>query len=540
MPDLRTEAPALSWSALRELSNRSFFNFCRIVNAVPPGCYPISREIHKPLCDFYQQSGTYRKAIAMPRDWLKSTIFTKWGTIWRYLQNPECRVLIAAENERLAGRFLHWIQQQILNNKFLREMYPELNQVDPIWTRSHRWSSSECDLPRKGTYSEPSITAIGVGGAAQSGHYDFLCIDDLVGKKAKESLLVLESVLRWFDNTPELLVQPHKDMPSPSTISIHGTFWFPGDFLCYVRDKYQDFEFRVTPCRKREQESKWAHLIYVQKDDADIGESNWEQFPTEYYIQMAANPEKNIDYWAQHMNDPEQASGLTNFDTAWLRYYHIKEKDGQKYIVCDDDKEEFRLGAFPLYGFIDPGGFYDKRLTKTGSRFAVMTGGQPVGSRKKFITYAKAFKFKEPSLALDEVFVANNFYKPVTPAIWRQEVFAQQRYILMDIKKEAERRKIPMRIVDLPADERKDAKALRIDALKQPMFSGEIYVQRGMKDLISEIQVYPNGLTVDLLDTMAQMFRTYFRRNEEAREQPRPTPKQAWLSSGTTIGRTGY
>lgn len=530
----------LSWQGLRALSDKSFFNFCRIVNAVPPGCYPISREIHKTLCDFYQQPGTYRKCIAMPRDWLKSTIFTKWGTIWRYLQNPECRVLIAAENERLAGRFLHWIQQQILNNTYLREMYPELKQVDQGWMRSHRWSASECDLPRIGTYSEPTITAIGVGGAAQSGHYDFLCIDDLVGKKAKESLLVLESVLRWFDNAPELLVQPHKDMSHPSTISIHGTFWFPGDFLCYVRDKYPEFEFRVTPCRKREPASKWAHLIYVQSEKAEIGESNWEQFPTEYYIQMQANPEKNIDYWAQHMNDPEQASELTNFDTSWLRYYHIVEREGYRYIVCDDDKEEFRIGSFPLYGFIDPGGFSDKRLTKTGSRFAVMVGGQPTGTRKKFITYAHAFRFKEPDKALDEVFKANDFFKPVHPHVWRQEVYGQQRYILEDIRKESQKRKIPMRLVDLPADENKDSKALNIDQLKAPMFNGDLYVHRNFKDLISEIQVYPNGMTMDLVDLMAQMNKHYFKRNEVKENPPQPSARSVWAGSSSVTSRTGY
>jgi hypothetical protein len=533
-----TPSPTLSWVALRELSNRSFFHFVRLVNPAPPGCLPIDRDIHKPLCDFFQSKGSYRKVIAMPRDWLKSTVFTKWGAIWLYLQDPETRILIAAENERLAGRFLHWIQQQLLNNRFLREMYPELKPIDQAWTRSHRWSASECDLPRVGTYSEPTFTAIGVGGAAQSGHYTQVLIDDLVGKKAKESLLVLESVLRWFDNAPELLVQPHKDMPNPSSIHIHGTFWFPGDFLCYVRDKYPEFEFRVVPCRKRDQPSKFENITYVQNEEAEVGESNWDQFPTEYYIQMLANPEKNIDYWAQHMNDPEQSSELTNFDTAWLRYYHIVERDGHKYIVCDDDKEEFRVGSFPLQQFVDPGGFSDKRLTKTGSRFAVMCGGQPNGSRKKFITYAHAFRFKEPDKAMDEVFKCTQYFKPILPSLIRQERYGQQYYILADIRKEAERRKIPVRVVELKADEKKDSKANNIDAIKSPMFNGDVYIHRSMKELISEIQVYPNGMTKDLVDLLGQMMKHCFKRNEVKQEPPRPTSKQVY--GNTSQLRTGY
>lgn len=537
MPDSPQDA-RLSWTALRELSNRSFFQFVRIVNPAPPGCLPIDWDIHKPLCDFFQSKGSYRKVIAMPRDWLKSTVFTKWGAIWCYLQDKEARILIAAENERLAGRFLHWIQQQLMNNPFLREMYPELKQVDQVWTRTHRWSASECDLPRLGTYSEPTFTAIGVGGAAQSGHYTQVLIDDLVGKKAKESLLVLESVLRWFDNTPELLVQPHKDMNNPSSIHIHGTFWFPGDFLCYVRDKYPEFEFRVVPCRKRDPKSKWENLVYVQNPEAEIGESNWEQFPTEYYVQMQANPEKNIDYWAQHMNDPEQASELTNFDTAWLKYYRIEEREGKKWIVCEDDKEEFRVGSFPLYGFIDPGGFSDKRLTKTGSRFALMVGGQPQGSHKKFITYSHAFRFKEPDKCLNEVFKANDYFKPVTPVAWRQELAGQQAYISKDIRQEAKKRGIPFRLIETEIDESKDAKADRIDAVKAPMFNGELYVHRSMKDLISEIQVYPNGMTKDLLDLLGQMFKSVFKRGDK-KEGPRPLLARE-VYGRADVSRTGY
>jgi hypothetical protein len=471
----------------------------------------------------------------MPRDWLKSSLYTKWGVLYDYLQNNECRILIAAENENLAGRFLQWIERQVLTNKKLRNMYPELKQVDKAWTRSHKWSKSECDLPRTGTYSEPTITAIGVGGAAQSGHYDVVAIDDLVGKKAKESPMVLESVMRWLDNAPELLVQPFRDMPNPSVIRIIGTFWFPGDFLCYVRDRYPEYKFKVVPCRRTLKESRWPQVEYVQNDSVEAGESNWpEQFPTEYYVEMLANPEKNIDYWAQHMNDPEQATELTTFDVGWYKYYHFEEHDGYKYIVCEDDKEQFRVGSFLTYAFLDPGGFTDKRLTKSGSRTAILIGGQPTGTRKKFVTYTWAGRYKNPDKFMDEIFKANDVARPV---LWRQEIYAQQRYILDDIKKEAKKRGKPLRIIELESDERKDAKALNIDALKTPMFNGEIYIHSSMKDLISETQVYPNGMTKDLIDCLAQLNKTYWKRGEK---KPLVTHSsyQEKISQGES--RTGY
>jgi hypothetical protein len=135
---------------------------------------------------------------------------------------------------------------------------------------------------------------------------------------------------------------------------------------------------------------------------------------------------------------------------------------------------------------------------------------------------------------MDEIFKANDVARPV---LWRQEIYAQQRYILDDIKKEAKKRGKPLRIIELESDERKDAKALNIDALKTPMFNGEIYIHSSMKDLISETQVYPNGMTKDLIDCLAQLNKTYWKRGEK---KPLVTHSsyQEKISQGES--RTGY
>jgi hypothetical protein len=506
---------------LRELCLKDYFFFVRYMNRTPKGVAPVSEHIHGPLCDYYGDPKVYRGGIAMPRDWLKSTIFTKWGPIWRYLKDHEERILIAAENEKLAARFLGWIELQILHNKRLRRIFPELLEIDKAYTKSNPWSKSECLLPREGIYSEPTITAIGVQGAAQSGHYTTIQIDDLVGKAAAESELVLDSVRKWFDNVNELLVQPHHSMPSPSRVWIIGTFWFPGDFMSYVHETSKDYQFLVTPCRHWSACEDEPGLRYIQNPTVDEGESNWpDQFPTEHYVEMLANPEKELIYWAQHMNMPKNAGVYTKFDLAWVRWWHYEDTDGGLdgtpglEIVLEnvDGTELMRIRPNDLAwkAFFDPGGFAEKmKMTKGDSRNAIVIGASVPGTIYKIVRYTWAARFKSPDILMNEVFKA---HEECHPTLWRQEIFGQQEYILRDIKQESKRRGIPLTIIPFDHDTKKDAKDLAILGLVKPFFNGEIFLHRNMKDLLGEITTYPKGITKDLIDMLAQLNKHYWPR----------------------------
>jgi hypothetical protein len=356
-----------------------------------------------------------------------------------------------------------------------------------------------------------------------------------------ESKLVLEDAYRWIDNVEELCDNPDKDDPGGSEIQFLGTHWGPGDPGVYIQQNYPEYKWMIVPCLKDNNLKDSENITYIQNPDAESGESNWPQkTATKVYLDMKGNPQKQAVFWAQHMNIPSGADIMTAFDIKWYKYYRIETRGGYTFLVCNDDKEEFRIGSFPLFGFIDPGGFSDKRLSKSASRFGIMVGGQPFGSHKKFITHAKAFRFKDPDKAIDEVFAAHNLFKPVVPQMWRQEVYGQQAYILKDIRQRAQKQGIQLRIAELEANSKKDEKALFIDAVKQPLFNGEIYIHESMRDLVGETRDYPGGMTQDLLDLLGQLNRTCFKRNEAKPEQERPTTKQAWASSSVASGRTGY
>ncbi len=519
------------------------------MNPPPKDAFPVTREIHRPLCDFSQDPTIKRKAICMPRDWLKSTIFTQWKSIWAYLQNNEIRQLLAMENEKLGILKLNWMQKQVRYNKTLRKIYPELLKVDDAWCRKSRWSKTEMELPREGIYPEPSLSIIGVGGAAQGGHYDIIRIDDLVGKKAMESITVMEGVLQWMDNTHELLLEPDLSTPNASSIEIVGTHWSPADYFSYVQTEYPEFKWMIVPCRKDAGLDNSDNITWIQSPEAEHSESNWaDQFPTQYYIDMESNPQKSMIYWTQHMNRPDMAveGGFSKFDVKWLKYYYIEEIDGYRYVICKDKEpdgtqEKFRIKDIDKYGMIDPGGFSEIKSIKRGSRNALLIGGQPRETKKKFIFYTWVGKLKEPSDFINEVFKADRLWNPHT---WKIDPCGQQAYIYKDIM-QARRQgfilhgtKQPpyqkLSISKMDYDVSKDIKDQDIQACMNPMSQGFIYIDEGMRDLIAEIKNYPQGLTKDLIDMLGKLNKYFWKRDEAPPRKREGRPQQGYEVSRVT------
>ena len=130
----------------------------------------ISPIVHKPICEFVSDDSIKRKGVAMPRKLRKTTICDRWFPIWCYLRDHEERILLGAETLDIASASMDWIKDTIIGNRLLRWCYPEI-AVSESWANKNKWSGVAINLPRDGTYAEPTIKALGVGGAGQSRHF---------------------------------------------------------------------------------------------------------------------------------------------------------------------------------------------------------------------------------------------------------------------------------------------------------------------------------------------------------------------------------
>jgi hypothetical protein len=533
------------WLFERSACDQSFYYFTRQMGGyLPKSGGDLSDIIHKPICDWWQDNSIVRKFCYMPRDWRKTTVLTRWVNIWRYLKNPEVRILIASQKLDKPIEWIKWMEKIVLTHERLRWQYPILLQVDRGYTRScGTWSQADCLLPRTGHYPEPTWKGIGITGAVQGGHYDFIHPDDMIGEKGMESATVMEDALRWFDNIDELLDQPIAWMPNPSIVTGVGTHWAQGDQGTYIQANYREYKWKIVPAirdsklGKREEDKEKEHVAWVQDPNVADGESNWgEWFPTQYYKDFLANPEKEMIFYCQHQNNPSQSGGgLSKFDPAWLRYFRFDKREDGMYLVCEDDKEEFQLSKIQLYGMIDPGGFSEVKAIKAGSRNASVVGGQPYKSVKKFIVHAHAARFKDPDAFMDPLFEAHEKYRP---RVWRIDTAAQQKYIYRDIQLAAKKRGIALRITPLTPDTRKDSKDDDIQSLIDPFFNGEFYIHRSMKDFVGEYSSYPTGFTKDILDCVGKLHVNYWTRKER-REPPKRRVETLAVSEGRSPV-TGY
>lgn len=501
---------------IREVCDNSFYHFVKIVGGSINQGGDISPIIHGPSCRFMTDPNEKRVGDLKPRIWRKSTVNTKWLPIYRYLKWRDMRQLLGSENANLASRPLTFIKRQLLQNTVLRWLYEkELGMLTPSWVLKRqksgmkpRWGKYEIDLPKDEWYSEASITCVGLATSSQSGHYDYIHLDDIIGEKARASIAIMETVLNWVDNMYDLLVEPNLEEEDASGVSITGTHWAPGDAYCYIQENHQEFSWLITPALKDITLKDSFNIHWLQNPNVEHDECNYpEVFSTKYYHDMRNDPQMSLRFWCEQQNNPSRAVAMTKFDENWLKTYHFEKRHEHLYVVCDLDSQAFLYDDLYCYGMVDPGGFLEKEVTKRSSRNAMMIAGRPKGSERIFIIYTFAQKFKMPKDFMDELFRVNKVYRP---RVWRVEVNAQQEYILRDIIEAKRERNETLSVLPIEAQPVKDAKHKDIIGLLKPMAAGNIYIDPAMKDFKTEVRLYPGGMTVDLLDLLGKIMREYF------------------------------
>lgn len=518
---------------LRELTNKNFFAFVKIFGGFSRQGGDISPFVHRQLCDFAQNDSFPRKGIAMPRNLRKTTVFTRWKSIWRIVNDPNERILIGAETKDIAKLSVRWIKNVLAGHQLLRMVHPWLKEIDSRYVSKNTWSDGEIIVPRSKTreYGEPTVSCIGVGGAGQGKHFTRLYLTDIIGDKAQTSSTVMQDTMLWCDNITELLVEPSVTSPNASEIQFDFTHWLVGDAYEYVQDRYPDYQWRIVPALRTNDDTVERarrgkkNIVYVQNPNAVVGETNFpdivdedtgqQRFPTEYYLDMMNNPEKSRIFWVQHMNMPSHSSavGMNTFKYEWIKRYRIDQNEESTYLTCKDNGKKFDIRDIPLYAVIDPGGFSGQGLkqSKSGSSCAFVIAGQVPNGPEKFVVQTWSQSIAQPSILMKAIVDAHRKWRPRQ---WRLETIAAQEFMYKWIIEEMSKMDPPMRLPlsRVPKDATtmsEDAKNRRIANLILPMSNGDVYLSDNMGTLVSEIVSHP-GLRNDLLDCLSWINHLYW------------------------------
>ncbi len=210
---------------LAEAASRNLFMFCRGVLGYPD----LTESFHGHLCTWHDENQNRFKLTLVPRGHLKTTCITIGKNLQRVTQNPECRILLANETATNAEKFLSAIKMHAESNRRFRALYPHLIP-EP---RTTTWNNEALTFVRKGVYTTPTITAMGMTGALTSQHYTHLSLDDLVSEEAAKSRLVMDDVITRAAKLFSLMDDPGKD-----TVDLTGTRWAFYDVYAYFMRRF--------------------------------------------------------------------------------------------------------------------------------------------------------------------------------------------------------------------------------------------------------------------------------------------------------------
>ena len=160
------------------------------------------------------------------------------------LDGANVRILLGRETASHAQAGVKWLEGQWESNDMLRALWPHR-----VWpkgqTPKRGWNQIEMTIPRTRDRVEPSVYAIGVGGAATGWHFDMHTLDDLVTDEAANSPIVMEGAIQSFKDWRALL-----DSQEHSLEFTIGTHWAAHDLyytIMYDFDGHRHPDPTVEP-----------------------------------------------------------------------------------------------------------------------------------------------------------------------------------------------------------------------------------------------------------------------------------------------------
>lgn len=435
----------------------------------------LSVHLHGHLCRWLGKTADEQfRMVLLPRGHFKSTIGTIGDSIQIALPDVDSnsiyprnlgtnvRILIGHETEKGAERKLVSILGHFLSNSKMLAFWPE---CIPQF-RKARINKSELELPRTQIWDEPTFDTVGVGGAKQGAHYNFLKLDDLIGAVTRASPAEMEAAIQWFDN-----VQSYFSLFAKDKWDIYGTRWAKNDLYGHAIKVY-DKLLRM-------------YVRAVWEIDEETGEKE-PIFPEEFPLERLKVLQQNWSIFsAQYLNDPQE--GINFFNEGWLKYYQWGTNN--RLIVFSGDSETVtRTSDCDILILIDP--------AMTGKTGFVVTA---VDKRNRIFLLDAQKKHWRPEELTDYLFRSVQRW-------WPRAVIVES-VIFSGLYKpywESEMRARGVRFNVIPVPVHKKEKEARVLGLSSYFSSGQIYVNVNQKEFIEEYKDFGTSDDYHTLDALAQ------------------------------------
>jgi len=420
--------------------------------------------IHESWCKELQDLSIKRKLDLEPRGTYKSTVKTMAYTLWRLINNPELRILIANATDRTAIGFLREIKSHITRNKMFKYIFGD-------WYNKKKWTEKGIVLKnRKGHKKDMSVVCSGIGGNVTGQHYDIIICDDLVNEKDRDYERFRERSIRYYEELISVL-EPE------GWLFVIGTRWHFFDLYNHIIQNLN------PPLIKKGLRS------YKIKIQSAIDSNGQPTFPDILSLSKLEELkiEKGIQFYSQYLNNP-LPEGQALFPLEKLHFF--------------DEKTLLDLSSHEIYGFCDPAIGESSKASRT----AIITLAKHKNTGKLYVIDSFIQRI-DPDMALLKIFKLNEKYHYTR---FGYETNMHLSYWFKKLKHLNEINNIYLPLVGISQKMKKET---RIEGIEPLVNDGTISFIKDYKDnpmynkLIEELIYYPRGETVDGIDSLESCVR---------------------------------
>jgi hypothetical protein len=487
-----------------------------------------SKNLHYQMCKVVEKDGI-QDVIEIPRDHLKSTIYSECLPMWRALaftdqdeeifrniggdygrdelilwfrraHRQDIRWLLVSEVIKNAVKLGTRISKHYENNEVFRYIHD-----DVIPSAGGTWNNESLHHKRSATgdsFGEGTYDFIGVGGALQSRHYDGIIEDDLVGKEAIESEIEMAKTIDYH----KLLVgafNPEADSSGRENDElVVGNRWAWNDLNSWIRVNEPYFNFTTH--------SALGGCCKLHPYGAAI-------YPEAFSIEKLEKWKKRLGTYhfsCQFLNMPINPAEL-KLNKKDLRYFefvraesevitHKKQRIAIRHHVHEGDTiADVMPRTLRRYMIVDP----NHAEQRGRCRHAITVTGIMDDPRRIYLLDVWA-KSSSIETLINAIFILCKQWKLNEVYL---ETIAAQRYLKYHLEyrqavtdpasDDGYIKNISFKELKTPRTA--NAKQLRIESLIPIIERHELWVNTsGQDEFMEEVETYPNGPLRDVLDTL--------------------------------------
>ena len=431
-----------------------------------PGQQAQMKEFHRDLLNSADKAR--RLLYLYPAGHGKTSLMAVIYPIYRLCKNPNIRITIVASDEDRAKDILSEIKGELEGNKDLLKVFGKFETKDS-------WAATQITIAqRKKNLKDPTIRAVGIGGAKQGPRADLVIFEDVADPKNSDNeagrkmiaRTLWYSVLRWMDN------------PDDFQIIATGTRVAFGDIYEDIIKKARLQESASSFVREAD---KWVVKV-AQACNGSFEKVLWpEKFPKEFLM-----GERELDPIAfdQRFRNIVRSDEMMGFPE-----HAISE-------ACDDS---FSVGEVPEGFSVCLGVDLASGSRKRGTSFSAVVALASDGAGRRHVV--DIWRGKEvASVVVDKIV-------EMYAAYGCREVRVEKNYqqAIIDILDLLAARH-GLRIVRHATNRNKVDPAHGVESLRPILVGGNLTFpsktqedRRRMEPLLSELRTYPVGETTDLL-----------------------------------------